>query len=73
MKLCNEMPGFTRVLEHQTPFGAPEGGVSLSVPRSHAVHPSDTMPEGTVDDIKVLIETLIPEFKGRELIDQKMW
>jgi len=67
------MPGFTRLLDHQTPFGAPPGGVSLSVPRSHAVHPTDTMPEGTVDDIKRLIDTLIPEFSGRELIDQKMW
>ena len=60
----------TRTLSNQHPFGAPKSGVSVSVPRSHAVHPTDTMPAGTVDDIKRLIDTLIPEFSGRELIDQ---
>lgn len=70
MKICNEFPGYTRYLKTR-PFGASKD-IVVSVPRSHAVHPSDTMPKEGEDDIKRLIKTLIPQFIGREIIDQKM-
>lgn len=70
MKICNEFPGYTRYMKTR-PFGASED-IEVSVPRSHATHPSDTMPTEGLDDIKRLIRILIPEFVGREIIDQKM-
>jgi sarcosine oxidase/L-pipecolate oxidase len=70
LKICNEFPGYTRYMPSR-PFGATEN-VPVSVPRSHAVHPSDTMPTEGLNDIQRLIRTLIPQFVGREIIDQKM-
>ncbi|KII88422.1 hypothetical protein PLICRDRAFT_110680 [Plicaturopsis crispa FD-325 SS-3] len=70
LKLCNEFPGYTRRISH-TPFGAEEPS-DISVPRSHAVHPSDTMPEESLDDIKRLVATLLPQLKDRKLINQAM-
>lgn len=66
-----EFPGYTRIIDNFKPFGATKPG-PLSVPRSHAIHPSDTMPEEGLDDIKRLIKTLLPELVGRPLIDAKM-
>ena len=65
-----EFPGYTRIVDFK-PFGASEAK-PLSVPRSHAAHPSDTMPKEGLDDIKRLIKTLLPELEGRPLIDAKM-
>ncbi|KAK4685229.1 sarcosine oxidase / L-pipecolate oxidase, partial [Tremellales sp. Uapishka_1] len=69
MKLCNEFPGYTRYTKIR-PFGGQE--TNLSVPRSHAAHPSDTMPTEGMDDIYRLIATLLPDLVGRELIDNRM-
>jgi sarcosine oxidase / L-pipecolate oxidase len=69
MKLCNEFPGYTRLTKVR-PFGGDE--TTLSVPRSHAVHPTDTMPREGLEDIERLIATLLPDLVGRELINNKM-
>ncbi|OCF38305.1 sarcosine oxidase [Kwoniella heveanensis CBS 569] len=70
LKLCNEFPGYTNIVEHQ-PFGAPNP-IKMSVPRSHAAHPTDTMPTESLDEIKRLIEICLPHLKGRPLINQAM-
>ncbi len=70
MKLCNEFPGFTRNLSTQ-PFGA-SSQQTISVPRSHGVHPADTMPEESYDDIRKLMKRLLPGLVGREIIDGKI-
>jgi sarcosine oxidase/sarcosine oxidase/L-pipecolate oxidase len=44
----------------------------MSVPRSHASHPTDTIPTEGLEDIKRLIKKCIPQFEGRELIRQGM-
>jgi hypothetical protein len=70
MKLCNEFPGFTRNLRTR-PFGAADESI-ISVPRSHGVHPGDTMPEESYDDIRRLIAKLLPRFVGRDILDGKI-
>lgn len=69
MKLCNEFPGYTRLYKAH-PFGGKD--TTLSVPRSHATHPTDTMPAEGLDDIKRLIASLLPDLVGRDLINLKM-
>lgn len=68
--LLQEFAGYTRIISHQ-PYGAPKPEM-ISVPRSHAVHESDTMPDEALEDIKRLIATLLPDLVGRELVDAKM-
>ncbi|WVR09687.1 hypothetical protein IAU60_006762 [Kwoniella sp. DSM 27419] len=70
LKLCNEFPGYTNMTMHQ-PFGAPEP-IRMSVPRSHANNPTDTMPTEALDEIKRLVDICLPQFKDRELINQAM-
>ncbi|CDZ98665.1 FAD-dependent oxidoreductase [Phaffia rhodozyma] len=71
LKLCNEFSGYTRILHSQTPFGTSHPQ-DISVPRSHAVHPTDTIPTEGLDDIKYLISTLLPDFQDRPLVGAKM-
>lgn len=56
--------------KHQ-PFGC-SAPIRMSVPRSHASNPTDTVPTELIDDIKRLIATCLPQFEGRELINQGM-
>ena len=70
LKLCNEFPGFTNLQSHQ-PFGCSEP-VMMSIPRSHADHPTDTIPTESLDDIKRLVSRCLPHLKGRPLINQAM-
>ncbi|ODO11460.1 hypothetical protein I350_00240 [Cryptococcus amylolentus CBS 6273] len=70
LKLCNEFPGYTHYVQHQ-PFDANEPK-RISVPRSHADFPSDTMPNEALDEIKRLVRIALPHLAGRELINQAM-
>jgi sarcosine oxidase/sarcosine oxidase/L-pipecolate oxidase len=72
LKLCNEFSGFTH-LTPARPFG---GGSSssplISVPRSHADHPTDTIPTSSLSDIHALILTCLPHLQDKPLINQAM-
>ncbi|KAK8869469.1 hypothetical protein IAR55_000033 [Kwoniella newhampshirensis] len=70
LKLCNEFPGYTNYTTVQ-PFGAAKP-IKLSVPRSHAQNPTDTMPTEVLDEIKRLVKKCLPHLEGRELINQAM-
>ena len=63
IKVCDEFPGFTRFTQHQ-PYGA-KTSQRISVPRSHAKHPSDTIPAVSEETIGSAIETFLPDFKGK--------
>ncbi|ORY26976.1 putative peroxisomal sarcosine oxidase [Naematelia encephala] len=70
LKLCNEFPGYTNLQKVQ-PFGSPKP-ITISVPRSHAANPSDTIPTESLDDIKRLVSKCLPHLAGRPLINQAM-
>jgi len=70
LKLCNEFPGYTNLTTCR-PFGATSDQL-MSVPRSHADHPTDTMPTESLDDIKRLVSTCLPHLVDRPLINQAM-
>jgi sarcosine oxidase/L-pipecolate oxidase len=65
IKVCDEFPGFTRFKKHQ-PYGA-GSPKSLSVPRSHAKHPTDTYPDASEKSIRKAIDTYLPRFNDKEL------
>jgi sarcosine oxidase/L-pipecolate oxidase len=70
IKVCDEFPGFTRFKMHQ-----PHGAVipkRISVPRSHAKHPTDTYPDASEVTIKKAIATFMPQFKEKELFNRTM-
>jgi sarcosine oxidase / L-pipecolate oxidase len=71
MKLCNEIPRVHSKLAYET-IRCHTSDQTISVPRSHGVHPSDTMPEESYDDIRRLISRLLPGLVGREIIDGKI-
>jgi sarcosine oxidase/L-pipecolate oxidase len=70
LKLCNEFPGYTN-FQAATPFPqtTPQ---TISIPRSHAQNPTDTIPTESLNDIKALIAKCLPQFVGRPLINQSM-
>ncbi|THU81975.1 FAD dependent oxidoreductase [Dendrothele bispora CBS 962.96] len=70
IKVCDEFPGFTRYKMHQ-PFGASQPK-KISVPRSHARHPTDTYPDASEVTIKKAIATFLPSFKDKELFNRTM-
>lgn len=70
MKFCNEFEGYTRKITCQ-PFGSQED-CEISVPRSHALHPTDTMPDEGRDAIRELIKTCFPALADRPLFDTAM-
>lgn len=70
IKVCDEFPGFTRYKMHQ-PYGA-KAPKRISVPRSHAKHPSDTYPDASEESIKKAVATFMPEFKNKELFNRAM-
>ncbi|KAJ4476758.1 FAD dependent oxidoreductase [Lentinula aciculospora] len=70
IKVCDEFPGFTRYKMHQ-PFGAPEPKL-VSIPRSHARHPTDTYPNASEITIHKAIATFLPKFKDKELFNRAM-
>ncbi|KAJ4422365.1 hypothetical protein N0V82_003019 [Gnomoniopsis sp. IMI 355080] len=70
IKVCDEFPGFTRYKMHR-PYGA-ESPKEISVPRSHAKHPTDTYPDASETTIRRAISTYLPRFKDKELFNRAM-
>ncbi|KAK7746710.1 hypothetical protein SLS53_001897 [Cytospora paraplurivora] len=70
IKVCDEFPGFTRYKLHQ-PYGAEEPK-QISVPRSHAKHPTDTYPDASEVTIRRAISTYFPRFEGKELFNKSL-
>jgi sarcosine oxidase/L-pipecolate oxidase len=70
IKVCDEFPGFTRFKQHQ-PYGAASPKM-ISVPRSHAKHPTDTYPEASEVTIRKAIARFLPRFKDKELFNRTM-
>ena len=67
MKFVNEFEGYTHHTP-ATPFGATKSQL-LSVPRAHALHPSDTIPTEGLDAIQDVIRTCFPAFADRPVFD----
>ncbi|KAI2608735.1 fructosyl amino acid oxidase [Hypoxylon fragiforme] len=70
IKVCDEFPGFTRFKQHQ-PYGA-EKPKPVSVPRSHAKHPTDTYPDASEKGIRRAIATFLPRFADKELFNRAL-
>jgi sarcosine oxidase/L-pipecolate oxidase len=70
IKVCDEFPGFSRFKQHQ-PYGAPSPK-QISVPRSHAKHPTDTYPDASEVSIKKAIATFLPRFQEKELFNRAL-
>ncbi|KAJ6104729.1 hypothetical protein N7523_011049 [Penicillium sp. IBT 18751x] len=70
IKVCDEFPGFSRFKQHQ-PYGATSPKM-ISVPRSHAQHPTDTYPDASEVTIRKAIARFLPNFKGKELFNRTM-
>ncbi|GFZ51937.1 hypothetical protein JCM24511_09707 [Saitozyma sp. JCM 24511] len=67
MKFVNEFEGYTNMSTCR-PFGSNKD-VKISVPRSHALHPTDTIPTEGLDAIKKVIETCLPHLADRPIFD----
>ncbi|KAH8732319.1 FAD dependent oxidoreductase [Phaeosphaeriaceae sp. PMI808] len=70
IKICDEFPGFTHLKEHQ-PYGA-LAPKRISVPRSHAKHPTDTYPDASEVSIGKAVATFLPQFKDKKLFNRAM-
>ncbi|OQD68854.1 hypothetical protein PENDEC_c030G03954 [Penicillium decumbens] len=70
IKVCDEFPGFSRFKQHQ-PYGAASAKF-VSVPRSHAKHPTDTYPDASEATIRKAIARFMPHFKDKELFNRTM-
>ncbi|KAL3480917.1 FAD dependent oxidoreductase [Aspergillus californicus] len=70
IKVCDEFPGFSHFKEHQ-PYGAASPKV-ISVPRSHAKHPTDTYPDASEVTIRKAIARFMPKFQHKELFNRAM-
>ncbi|KAL7624797.1 hypothetical protein AAE478_004011 [Parahypoxylon ruwenzoriense] len=70
IKVCDEFAGFTRFKRHQL-YGA-DGPKHISVPRSHAKHPTDTYPDASEVSIRRAISTFLPHFKDKELFNRAL-
>ncbi|EFX01570.1 fructosyl peptide oxidase [Grosmannia clavigera kw1407] len=70
IKVCDEFPGFSRFRMHQ-PCGT-DFPKKISVPRSHAKHPTDTYPDESEITIRKAIATYLPRFKEKELFNRSM-
>ncbi|KAJ4181629.1 hypothetical protein NW755_010898 [Fusarium falciforme] len=70
IKVCDEFPGFTHFKKHQ-PFGAAHPKL-ISVPRSHASHPTDTYPDASEATIRKAMARFLPDFRDRKIIDRAM-
>ena len=67
MKWVNEFQGYTRYANCQ-PYGSKKA-TRLSVPRAHALHPGDTIPDEGRQAIQRTLKAFMPEFASRELFD----
>lgn len=82
IKLVNEFAGYTnnqpwrpfpRNIAHSLPYSPfTSDPVTMSVPRSHALNPSDTIPTECAVAIESLVARCLPFLKGRQLIQKAM-
>ncbi|KUL82077.1 hypothetical protein ZTR_09111 [Talaromyces verruculosus] len=70
IKVCDEFPGFSHFKQHQ-PYGASSPKL-ISVPRSHAKHPTDTYPNASEATIRKAIARFMPRFTNKELFNRSM-
>jgi len=70
IKLVNEFGGYTHNQECR-PLPLKEN-VVMSVPRSHADHPTDSFPDECEVAINKLVDTCLPHLSGRKLINRAM-
>lgn len=70
IKYCDEFPGFTRYKLHR-PYGA-SSSKRISVPRSHAKHPTDTYPDASETSVRKAISTFLPRFANRRIFNKTM-
>jgi sarcosine oxidase/L-pipecolate oxidase len=70
IKICDEFPGFTHFQQHQ-PYGA-LSPKRISVPRSHAAHPTDTYPNASEVSIRRAIDTFLPQFVHKPLFNRAL-
>ncbi|PCG97016.1 FAD dependent oxidoreductase [Penicillium occitanis (nom. inval.)] len=70
IKVCDEFPGFSHFKQHQ-PYGASSPKL-ISVPRSHAKHPTDTYPDASEATIRKAIARFMPRFTNKELFNRSM-
>ncbi|KAJ5669792.1 hypothetical protein N7462_010862 [Penicillium macrosclerotiorum] len=70
IKVCDEFPGFSRFKKHQ-PYGA-NSPKMISVPRSHAKHPTDTYPDASEITIRKAIKRFMPAFENKKLFSRTM-
>jgi sarcosine oxidase/L-pipecolate oxidase len=70
IKYCDEFPGFTRFKQHQL-YGS-SSAKRISVPRSHAKHPTDTYPDASEVSVRKAISTFLPRFADREIFNRTM-
>lgn len=70
VKVCDEFPGFTR-FKCVTPYGA-AAPQRVSVPRSHALHPSDTYPDASEASVRRAVGKLLPRFVDRPLFNRTL-
>ncbi|KAF2635369.1 putative sarcosine oxidase [Massarina eburnea CBS 473.64] len=70
IKVCDEFPGFTHFQKCQ-PYGA-ASLKRISVPRSHAAHPTDTYPDASEVSIKRAIATFMPQFQHKQLFNRAL-
>ena len=70
IKVCDEFPGFTRFKQHR-PFGA-DAPKRVSVPRSHAKHPTDSYPDASELSIRKAVATFLPRFEEKELFNRSL-
>lgn len=71
VKVCDEFPGFTRYKQHQQPYGAASPR-AISVPRSHARHPTDTYPDASEASIRRAVATYLPRFRDRDMFNRAL-
>lgn len=70
IKICDEFPGFTHNVLHR-PYGAVSPR-KISVPRSHAAHPTDTYPDESEVRIRKALEVFLPSFVQKPLFDRAL-
>ncbi|KAL4918389.1 FAD dependent oxidoreductase [Aspergillus aurantiobrunneus] len=70
IKVCDEFPGFSRFKQHQ-PYGA-AAPKPISVPRSHAQHPTDTYPDASETTIRKAVARFLPRLTDKKLFNRTM-
>ncbi|OWZ27071.1 sarcosine oxidase [Cryptococcus neoformans c45] len=70
LKICNEFSGYTHI-QPCRPFGL-DNDVNISVPRSHADNPTDTISHESLEDIKRLVNQWLPHLNGRPFFKTSM-